>query len=139
MCCCLSGAVSGMVLHCRGVFFVPAAATLGTSPTTYATYSFVGGIVGVFSLPFVQRRFSRLPIKGTLLTYLGIFSCSVIGLGLAQNMFQTYLFGALQGTVSSFLTFYPIAFLLRNWFDKKRGLENGIATMFAGLFGAIMK
>ena len=47
MCCCISGAVAGMVVHCKGIFFVPAANDLNVSPTKFATYSTLGSIVGV--------------------------------------------------------------------------------------------
>ena len=137
-CCCLSGAVSGMVVNCHGVFYAPAAAALGVSATTYATYTAVSGLAGVLSLPLVQRIFAKYPIKPVMLCYLLLFCVSVVGLGFAQNMYACYLFGALQGLFSSFLTLYPIAYLLKNWFVKKRGMVMGIATMFAGLFAAVM-
>lgn len=137
-CCCLSGAVAGMVVHCRGIFYAPAAASLGVSPTTYATYLTCGGLAGVVCMPVVTKLFRSLPIKRILLVYLTIFCGSVIALGCAQAMWQCYLIGACQGTVSSFLTLYPVSTIVKNWFTKKRGLFTGLASMLAGLMASVM-
>ncbi len=122
-----------MVVHCRGIFFAPAAAELGVDVTLYATYTAVAGMAGVLSLPLVQKLFSRFPLKPLMLCYLLLFFGSEVGMGLAQEMWQCYLMGAIQGLFCSFLTLYPVAYLLKNWFDKYRGTVTGIATMCAGL------
>lgn len=138
MCCCISGAVAGMVVHCKGIFFVPAANDLNVSPTKFATYSTLGSIVGVFAMPIVTKLFNTKPLKKVLLVYLSLFCGAEVLMGFVQKMWQCYLAGIMQGIVSSFLTVYPIAYLLRNWFTKKRGFVTGAATMFAGLFSSVM-
>lgn len=138
MCCCISGAVAGMVVHCKGIFYTPAAKSLGVSPTQFATYSAFGSLAGVFAMPIVTRLFNEKPLKRILLLYLGLFCSSEILMAFVTKMWQCYLLGIMQGLVSSFLTVYPIAYLLRNWFTRKRGLVTGAATMFAGLFSSIM-
>ena len=63
MCCCLSGAVAGMVVHCKGIFFAPASADIGVSATKFATYATFGSLIGVFTLPLVTRLFNTKPLK----------------------------------------------------------------------------
>lgn len=138
MCCCISGAVAGMVVHCKGIFYAPAAASLGVSPTKFATYSTFGSLAGVFAMPLVTKMFNEKPLKRILLCYLGLFCASEVLMAFVTRMWQCYLIGIMQGLVSSFLTVYPIAYLLRNWFTRKRGMVTGAATMFAGLFSSIM-
>ena len=138
MCCCLSGSVAGMVAHCKGIFFAPAAADLGVSATKFATYATFGTLIGVFTMPLVIKLFNTKPLKLILTIYLVMLCGSDVLLSFATAMWQCYLIGLMQGVVLSFLTVYPIAYLLRNWFTKKRGLVTGISTMFAGLFSSVM-
>lgn len=132
-CCCLSGTVSGMVIHCRGVFYTSAAMDIGVDATQYSTYVAVAGIAGVIAMPLVQKMFAKHPLKPLMIGYLTLFFGSQVGMGLVTSMWQCYLFGAIQGVFSSFLTLYPVAYLLKNWFYKNRGMAMGIATMCAGL------
>ena len=138
MCCCLSGAVAGMVVHCKGIFFAPASADIGVSATKFATYATFGSLIGVFTLPLVTRLFNTKPLKLILTVYLVLLCGSDVLMGFATKMWQCYVIGIMQGLVTSFLTVYPIAYLLRNWFTEKRGLVTGISTMFAGLFSSVM-
>lgn len=138
VCCCLSGSVAGMVVHCRGVFYAPAAQSLGVSATTYATYLTWGGLAGVVVMPWVTRLFRTLPIKKVLLAYLALFCGCEVALGFAQRMWQCYLIGACQGTVSAFLTLYPISTIIKSWFTQRRGLAIGIATMLGGVLASVM-
>lgn len=138
VCCCISGAVSGMVIHCRGIFFAPAADGIGVSPTTYATYLTCGGIVGVLALPLITKLFREWPIKRVLLLYLALFCGGTVAHGFAQEMWQCYIIGGIQGSVSSFMTIYPISYIIKAWFTKRRGFAIGFATMMSGALASIM-
>lgn len=138
LCCCLSGAVAGIVIHCKGIFYAPVSKDLGVSATKFATYSTFGSLAGVVLLPLVTKLFNTKPLKKILIIYLAIFCGADVLMGFVTKMWQCYLIGIVQGSVSSFLTVYPIAYLLRNWFTKKRGFVTGIATMFSGIFSSIM-
>lgn len=136
--CCLYGGTSGFINNCRGIFFAPAAAELGVSATAYANYLTFGCITGVLFMPLVSKLFRKLPIKRILTAYLFLLGLSTASLGWVQTLPQCYAVGALQGIVISFVVNYPAAYLVKQWFVKKKGLAMGIATSSAGVLGAIM-
>lgn len=138
LCCCLSASVNGMFIHCKGVFYKAAAQSIGVNATKYATFSIYGSLISVLTTPFVTKIFNRKSVKRVLCVYLFLFFLSVALLSCAKQMWQCYAIGVLQGITGSFLTVYPVAYLIRNWFTKNRGMATGISTMTAGLFSTIM-
>lgn len=136
--CCLYGGTAGFINNCRGIFFAPASASLGVSATSYANYLTFGCITGVASMPLISRLFRRLPIKRILTAYLFLMGLSTAALGWVRTLPQCYAVGAAQGLFISFVANYPAAYLVKQWFVKKKGLAMGIATASAGVIGAIM-
>ena len=136
--CCLYGATAGMINNCRGIFFAPAAASLGVSATEYALYLTFGCVTGVLSMPLVSKLFRTLPFKPILIGYLFLLGLSTSALGWVRTLHGCYAVGAVQGLLVSFVANYPAAYLVKQWFLKKKGLAMGIATASAGVVGAIM-
>ena len=136
--CCIYGATAGLINNCRGIFFAPAAMALGVNVTTYSIYLTFGCITGLIFMPFVTKLFQRLSVKLVLTAYLLLLCACTVLLGRVKTLYQSYFIGALQGIVTAFITNYPIAYLVKRWFVKKKGLAMGIATASSGFVGAIM-
>lgn len=137
-CCLLYGCSTGMVINCRGVYFAAASAELGVSPGTYGTCQLVYGLTASLALPFVIRLLLRLPFKPALTGIVSLFSLANILLGFSRSMTTTYLIFALQGIAGGCLTYYILAYLIKNWFVKAQGTVLSLATVFSGLIATVM-
>ncbi|MCF0238302.1 MAG: MFS transporter, partial [Sphaerochaetaceae bacterium] len=138
VCCCYYAALSGLVVHCRGIYYRPASEDLGITPALYASYTMFGGIVGVITMGPVVKLFGKYNIKVMMIIYSAIFCFGYASLGVAQNMTHCYISGMIFSIVSSFVFSYPTSYLIRNWFTKKRGLAMGLASGCSSILGAIM-
>ncbi len=97
----------------------------GAQSIAMLAYMVMAPIIGVL-VDRIGPRKTILP--GICLTGLGFLLCSQI-----ESLFQFYLFfGAVVGTGVTCLSIAPFTVLLAHWFEGRRGLANGLASMGIG-------
>jgi MFS family permease len=71
----------------------------------------------------------KVIVPGIILTGLGLLLCTQI-----QTLFQFYLFfGVMAGIGITCLSIAPFTVLLAHWFEKSRGMANGLAGVGIGI------
>ncbi len=89
-------------------------------------YMIMAPIIGTL-VDWVGPRKVILP--GVILTALGFFLCTQI-----QTLFQFYLFyGVIVGLGVTCLSIAPFTVILAHWFERKRGMVNGLAGVGIGI------
>ena len=137
-CCLLYGSITGMIVNCRGIYFLPASAELGVTPGTYSSYLFYYGVSACLAFPFAVGALKRFPIKPVLSIYILVFCAATFLMGQARTIWQCRLLGGIQGLAGGVLSLYILPYLIKNWFYQKQGTALGIAAMLSGLLAALM-
>ena len=102
------------------------AAGAGAQSIAMVVYMMMAPIIGAM----VDRMGPRkIIVPGIILTGLGLLLCTKI-----QTLFQFYLFfGVMAGMGITCLSITPFTVILSQWFDKKRGMANGLAGVGIGM------
>ena len=98
----------------------------GAQSIAMLVYMITAPIIGTL----VDRIGSRkVVLPGILLTGLGLLLCTQI-----QTLIQFYLFfGLIVGTGVTCLSIAPFTIILAHWFEKKRGMANGLSGVGLGI------
>lgn len=123
----------GIPNYSLGVFLKPMCEDLGISRGAFSAYSTFSHLMTMLMLPlmgewFKKYHFKRLLWLGAIMTTLAIFCYSFV-----HEVWQFYLFSAVNGMFSGMLNSVPIAMLMANWFKKKRALATSIAFAGSGI------
>jgi MFS family permease len=102
------------------------AETAGVQSLAMFVYTLMAPIVGGLVDRLGPRR---VVLPGTVLMGVGLFFCTRI-----ETLTQFYLFfGLIAGTGATCLSIVPFTVILAHWFEKKRGMANGLAGMGIGI------
>lgn len=102
------------------------AAIAGVQSLSFIVYTFTAPLVGGLLDRFGPRR---VILPGIVLLSGGLILCASL-----QNLLQFYLFyGVIVAFGVTFVSIVPYSTILSNWFEKRRGLANGIAVSGMGL------
>lgn len=137
-CALIYSATSGVTINCRGIFYASMAESLQISLSVLTTYVMVGGIVGAFFLPALSRLFRKYPVKRVLTLYSAVLVLSTVGMSLSGNVIVFYAFAIVQCTVNGFLLFYPIPYIVGNFYPDKKGTVLGFVLMSSGIVGVVL-
>ena len=100
--------------------------TAGVQSMALITYTIMAPIVGWLIDRFVARR---IIVPGIFLLALGLILCASI-----KTLGQFYfVYGVLVGTGVTSIGIVSYTVILAHWFEKKRGLANGLAVCGMGL------
>jgi len=120
------------------IFFVALIDHFHWSRAEAAGAQSIGMLVYMVTAPVVGYLVDRVgPRKvmfpGIFLMGLGLLLCTQI-----QSLLHFYIyFGVVAGTGVTFLSISPFTTILSHWFEKKRGMANGLATVGIG-FGPLL-
>jgi len=137
---CMSMFVSvGFIFYSFGAFFLALTADIGDSRLGISIgLALMNVATGLFA-PFLGRWLDKGSIR--LVMCLGAISMS-LGFFLASqttSLWQFYLLlGTLMGLGAAMMGGLSCSTLVANWFEQKRGMALGIATMGVSMSGVIM-
>lgn len=136
-CTMLICSVSGMGTNCKGIFYEPMALSMQLSMSKVTFVSTLYGIVAAVTVPICCSIYRKVPSKVFLPAMVFLFCLSGFMTGNAQNITQVYIWGALQGIPGGFIVFYPVQYIIGNWFPDKKGSVLGLVLMSTGVAGMI--
>jgi len=119
------------------IFFVALVDHFQWSRADVATAQSIAMVVYMFMAPFVGSLIDRIGprkviLPGILLMGLGLLLCTQI-----RTLLQFYLFfGLIVGMGVTCLSIAPFTVILAHWFERKRGMANGLAGIGIG-FGTL--
>ena len=137
-CMILAAASTGMLSYLNPLFVQPVTEYFGVSRATFMVYQTFATIATVICMPLASSLCGKVPMKVMIL----VGACFGAGAHLCYSMAQSvgwfYLGGALGGIGTCLYGSIPIAVLLSNWFQKKKGIATGIAFAGTGAASAIL-
>jgi len=102
------------------------AETAGVQSVAMVAYTVMAPVIGILIDRIGPRK---VILPGIVLMSVGLFLCSRI-----QTITQFYLFyGVIVGTGVTCLSIVPFTVILAHWFERKRGMANGLAGMGIGI------
>jgi MFS family permease len=120
------------------IFFVALIDHFRWSRAEAAGAQSIGMLVYMVTAPVVGYLVDRVGprkvmLPGIFLMSLGLLLCTQI-----QSLLHFYIyFGLVAGTGVTFLSISPFTTILSHWFEKKRGMANGLASVGIG-FGPLL-
>lgn len=120
------------------LFFVALIDTFHWGRAETAMAQSIAMIIYMISAPLVGMLVDsigprKVILPGIFLTGLGLLLCTQV-----RTLNQFYLFfGVIVGTGVTCLSIAPFTAILSHWFEKKRGMANGLASMGIG-FGPLL-
>jgi MFS family permease len=129
----------GFFFYSYGVFFKSLAEDFGGARLGVSVGLTLVNMVGGLLAPFIGRALDRYPIKYVILVGTVSMGLGFVLLGLIAERWQFYL---ILSTMIAFGTNamggLATAKLVANWFDRRRGMALGVATMGISLSGVAM-
>lgn len=129
----------GFFFYSYGVFFKALAEDFGGARLGVSVGLTLVNMVGGLVAPFIGRALDRYPIKYVIVA--GTLSMG-IGFGLLGIIAERWQFYLILATLIAFGTNamggLATAKLVANWFDRRRGMALGVATMGISLSGVAM-
>ena len=137
-CVLLSAASTGILSYFGALFVEPVTESLGLSRTEFTVYTTFSTVTSMLIMPVLADIYRRVPAKA-MLTIGALAGAASMFLFASASALPVFYAGAvLSGVCISFCGGLPIATLLNNWFNERRGLATGIAFMGPGLFSALL-
>ena len=136
-CTMLICSVSGMGTNCKGIFYEPMALSMQLSMSKVTFVSTLYGITAALSVPICCSIYRKVPSKMFLPAMVFLFCLSGFMTGNARTITQVYIWGAIQGIPGGFIVFYPVQYIIGNWFPEKKGSVLGLVLMSTGVAGMI--
>jgi MFS family permease len=129
----------GFFFYSYGVFFKALAEEFGGARLDVSVGLTLVNVVGGLLAPFIGKALDRHPIRrviaaGTLSMSLGFVLLSTIGARWQFYLILSTLIGFGLNSMGGLAT----AKLVANWFDRRRGMALGVATMGISLSGVAM-
>lgn len=137
LCCGMVGASMGVFNNAAGVFYTPAAESLGVGRGAFATQATLTMLISGFFTPVVGVLLRKWPLRLLLGVGLAISSVSTVLMAAAQELWQFYLLGAMRGVGTAMFSLLPASQVIGNWFQRRSGLAMGLAMSFSGVSGAV--
>ena len=136
-CCALAIAGSGIPVNCAGLFFPQAANALNTGAGPLTFYLTILYLVAALFLPLGGRLLSGKHARAAINLAVIVNACAFACFGLATQLWQIYLLGAVMGLSGAILIFLAIPVLVTNWFQKNVGVALGVPLSCGGLSSAL--
>ncbi len=129
----------GFFFYSYGVFFKALAAEFGGARLDVSLGLTLVNAVGALLAPFLGQALDRYPIKYVIAAGTAAMSLGFLLLSQITAQWQFYLILAtLIGFGLNSMGGLATAKLVANWFDRRRGMALGVATMGISLSGVLM-
>ena len=129
----------GFFFYSYGVFFKALAAEFGGARFDVSLGLTLVNAVGAILAPFLGQALDRYPIKYVIAAGTAAMSLGFCLLSLITAQWQFYLIlSTLIGFGLNSMGGLATAKLVANWFDRRRGMALGVATMGISLSGVLM-
>ncbi len=129
----------GFFFYSYGVFYKALAAELGGSRFGVGMGLTVSAVVSSLAAPFFGRAVDRYPLRRLIIGGALAVSTGFLLLSRIDARWQFYLIlGTLLALGMSCMGGLSTSKLVANWFDARRGMAFGVATMGISLSGMIM-
>ena len=135
---CIQGAIVGILVNCRGMFYSPICSELGFELGDFTLYTAFYGIAGVLAVPVAAKVIPRCNLPLTLCGCAVLISASEFAQSYFNALWQWYAVAVLQGVLQAFLFAITVGVLVNNWFHRKKGLVLGIVNTASGVVGAVL-
>lgn len=136
-CTMLICSVSGMGTNCKGIFYEPMAVGFGVNMAQVTLVSTLYGIVAALSVPVTCAVYRKASSKTVLPATVFLFCLCNYMMGSADSLTEIYIWGAIQGIPGGFIVFFPVQYIIGNWFPEKKGSVLGLVLMSTGVAGMI--
>ena len=136
-CLLLSAASTGILSSLGALFVEPVTSELQLGRAEYMMYTTFATVASMLSMPLVGWLYKKFPIKILLLAGASSGAAAMFVFSISSRLWEFYAGGVLGGIGISMLGGMPIAVLLTNWFDEKRGLMTGIAFTGSALISSL--
>lgn len=137
-CMILAAASTGMLSYLNPLFVQPVTEYFGISRATFMIYQTFATIATVICMPLASSLCKKVPMKVMILVGACFGAGAHLCYSLARSVGWFYLGGALGGIGTCLYGSIPIAVLLSNWFQEKKGVATGIAFAGTGAASAIL-
>ncbi len=129
--------LAGAGWYSFGVFFKPVMSDFGWSRTQVSVAIFILGMgMGLFS-PVVGRLTDQWGARTILLSGTVVTGCGFLFLSIMKELWHYYAICIFLALGLTAIGVVPIAILIANWFERRRGLALGITTVGISL-GALV-
>ena len=129
----------GFFFYSYGVFYKALAAELGGSRFGVGMGLSLSNLVGALAAPFLGRAVDRYPIRRLMVIGAILVSTGFLLLSRIDSRWQFYLIlGTLLALGMGCMGGLSTSKLVANWFEARRGMAFGVATMGISLSGMIM-
>jgi MFS family permease len=128
----------GIVFYTFGVFLKPLAEFFKWSRTEVSLAHSLQVVVVALIVPLVGRLTDRFGSKKVLIPGAAFLGAGYIILHWLTALWQFYLIYIIMGLGYAAFGFIPLATLINNWFQKRKGLAMSISVVGIGLGGFLM-
>lgn len=137
-CMLLSAASTGLVTYFSALFVTPVSETFGISRAAFLLQGTFLTVTVMVMMPFTGRIFQTFSMKKLLLTGTLLSAGAFWAFSYAQSIRIFYLGAIFAGIGSCLFGAIPMALLVANWFNEKRGLATGISFCGSGIISVIL-
>lgn len=134
----LSAASVGLLTYFNALFVTPVTEDFGISRSTFLLHSTFLTVTVMVMMPFTGKLFQRYPMKVLLALGSLLGASAFLCFSFADSIKWFYLGGVLAGAGSCLFGAIPMALLVANWFNEKRGMATGISFTGASIVSMLL-
>lgn len=126
-CLLLSATSTGLLSYFTALFVQPVTEALNVSRATFMVHSTIASVTTMFAYPIIGALFEKFSPKALILIGTCFGAGAHLCFSFSTNVFGFYIGAIFVGLGMCMFGGMPIAILLSNWFEEKRGFVTGIA------------
>ena len=136
VCMLLTAGSTGLLSYLSALFVEPVTTGLGFGRTEFTVYSTFTTVTSMLVMPVIGDIYKRFQPKVLILFGACCGAGAMFLFASASGLISFYIGAVFAGIGITFCGGMPVAILLNNWFNEKRGLVTGIAFTGPGIVSA---